>query len=904
MAIPIFYFVTDAYKTGFEVVSFKGEEQISRLFKYVVELKIADSIDVNEQALVDEDAIFTFEHNDKTSKVVEVSGILSTFEYISTAANYDYYRATLVPACWKESLGVDFEIFLNMTPKEIIEEVISDAQINANTSGVQSANYSRNFTCQYNESNFDFISRIAEHSGIYYYFNHENDSEIVFADDKQYPSSISPKLQFNKEASGEGYYNTVHDLKTFTNVAATYLSVRDSNPDSPSVDILGEAGSKASKGTAVNLVEEDVATSEEASYIANIRFEQLQSESAGYKGKSGVIQIGPGYKFDLNGHSKSNLNGSYLVVSITHEGNNLDGLASDAVAGVPYYQNSFEAKKSTVQFRPQKATTVPQAMCTLGTVYSEVGDPRLAERNEKGEYRVRFRFLNDEAWVKASYWLRMGSLAAGAEDTVDIPLKGGVEVQIGFENGNPNKPYIQSAMPNAKFPSHVTASNLNNALISTSGMLGIKANGGWYRNIHVDEDDWDNPKYGSEEHYFRVMTDTSIVKNTKTIKTVVPSIDKMTSEQEMSGKYIINRLYGDQYTWADGINYEWDNKPTYSFGNGYDEIHENDQMSILNRNADGNEYFDLPYMPDDKQDRDDGLIEKVWGDKFEYFKGRTYAWSGGPGPGGSTQTYNYGNGYTENLVCHSEKTARELMYETGAQDLMPELGADGKEGAQEAWAPAHVPGMTGWVHGKDVGVKPTQESTLDDIIKARQLYPGSTLMERTYGGLYSYHAGFSVDIRQGDSVSKTYGDSQDYVKGNSESVTHGDAHETVYGTTNTMFLGFENELKLSGSASTQVGFKSDIFVGGSLEIELAAKVILSATAEGTIYNRQDNIAASEASAALSTMEASLKADISALKLTTSALQSNVQSTIYNLTAGKIAFQTMIFTCNAALTKIG
>jgi type VI secretion system secreted protein VgrG len=784
MAVPTFSFSTTRYPTQFTVLSFTGTEKMSHLFEYIITVK--NSTEINPESLIGEEAVFTFTHNGAGADM-DVSGILSSIQSFDQNAGgtYHYYQVTLVPQVWENTLSLDYEIFVNKTPKEIITEEINDAGLShlmstteISSSSSNSPNMQKPFTCQYNESDFSFISRLAEHHGIYYYFDHDNGSKLMFADDKNYPTSHQ-FLEIATFPAGEQYFNQINNISTWSAVAPGKVIVSGYSPSQPSLKISGEAiNNRNPGGPVVRLTTEDVYSVEEAAYIAQVRLDEIVTSKRGQTtGKSGIIGLRPGFMF--NGRNYTDC----LVVEIEHIGNNLDTASTN---GSGYYENIFKARRTyRDQFRPGSITPKPVATSTIGTVYSEALNPRLAEMNAAGEYRVKFNFLIGDVDPvtgneKVSSWLRMATPTAGTEDGLTIPLKGGVEVLIGFEGGNPDKPYIQSAMPNAAFPAHVTAENAHNALIATSGLLGLKANGGWYRNVHVDEADWDNLVFGADPHTFNKMTNHP-KSNTVSVGEV------MTEEDEMSGDYIVNRLYGDQYTWADGINYEWDNKPTYSFGNGYDEFHENDQMSIINT-----EVFPLPWMPDGKEDREDGHIEKVWGDKFEYHKGRVYAWKGGTGPGGSLQTFNYGNGYTENLLESSKGTSADLSEDKKA----------------------HMDDYNGLID--------TSVATIEKTFGATYSYQNGYSMDVKVGESHSHTHGNSHSITKGDSVSSTEGNSTDTIHGEQRATIHGDMFEDIWGNTESwhhgdnskeVYTGTRNGWAFAASNSTTLGASSDIHIG-------------------------------------------------------------------------------------------
>jgi type VI secretion system secreted protein VgrG len=802
MAAPTFHFSTDSILTGssgFIVVSFTGKEKMSELFKYVINVKILKTITIDPAVVITEDANFTFAHSDVTPSEVMVSGVLSSFDYLRSdvgTAGYNHYCATLVPAAWKKTLGVDFEIFLNMSPKSIITEEISDAglAISASTTGIlssssSSANLERDFVCQYNESDFDFISRIAEHHGVYYYFDHANNSEMIFADDNLYPDCGFPQLAFDPAAAGDGYYTKISDLTCATKSTVNRVTVSGYNPDQPSVKIKGSEGTDHTHTGCLtkNLKGENASSPEEANYIAKIRFEQIKSEATVYSCESGAIHLCPGFTYALTGHTVHTYNSSHLIVAVEHKGNNLDDSAINPVPGVPYYKNTFTAIPAHVQFRPTKSAPIPSANTEIGTVYAEAASPRQAERNEDGKYRVKFQCVDDETTeVKKSYWLRMASLAAGSEDTLDIPLKGGVEVQIGFEGGNPDKPFIQSAIPNARFPAHVTAKNPNNALISTSGLLGLKANGGSNITVHVNEPDWENRVFGTLDNDHRPF------KQIDRVEGEIPSAlvtQTSTEIDEYSGANIITRRYGDEYKFIDGNTYVWDNEKMFCFGNDYEEIHESEDdlaTEVFNMEAAMQSIGTHPTGGDYSgwEDGGDGLTEKTWGDKAEFHQGRSFNWSGGEGPGGSLETYNYGNGYTENLLEKSGGTA-----------------------ASNSLTTKH-----------------------DDHTTFSEIDPGISSIEKSWGNAYSYSEGFSADVKVGNAKSKTYGDTDDYMLGNAISVTSGNSTETVTGNSNSTVngdstedvTGFSKSIVHGHSDSMTYGNSSDICHGATNDMQMGA----------------------------------------------------------------------------------
>lgn len=917
MSAPTFTFTTNTYPSGFIVVKFRGEEKISHLFQYKIDVKVAIGTVIDDAIMLGDNATFTFVSNIGTIQDVEVSGIVATFEYLSTGANYDNYRVTLVPEAWNESLGVDYQIFLNKTPKQIIDEEIADAGIDAVTAAVSINHAAREFTCQYNESNIAFISRIAEHYGMYYYFDYSDNSKIIFADDDAYPAGDSNALVFDDAVGGVNFFNRIKRFRKNTYGAVAQVIVTGSNPDQPSAVIIGRAGdTTAPTGNTLRLVEEDVVDSDEAQRIADIRFEDVQAKSTVFNGKSGAIQLRPGFTFDLSGHPRdgagggADFNDTYLVTGILHEGKNLDQSYSDASSSF-YYRNSFKAIRSSVQFRPGKITPKPRATSTLGRVYSEVFNPRLAERNEKGEYRVKFDFLDHETNAQPSSWLRMATPAAGTEDAIDIPLKGGVEVHISFANGNPDRPFIQNALPNAQFPAHVTDSNLNHALIATDGLLALKSSGGYHLNVKTEND---TVRDTADDFRFPTLNATN-----HTLE------NPLTIEQEMSGDYLVDRAYGVEYEYRHGDSFRYlNNESEYVIGTGYIEQHVTDKSDNLITYASIDTTvlgtWEVPDAFKTIVDANDptnksvpGLVEKTWGDVYEFHHGTTRSWSEcAASPNGGGRAINYGTGFTLNFL--NESASEVVLNPVHAVDVEEEFKkaeenqAENQDFIGKAASAIKLTDLGKVISGvlMDIfnpGIKKHISDAWEngEVAVNNQHYKDIT---KTIGNTYDYHNGDELNVHIGETIEIVYGDSSTLIKGNS--------FEQFDGDSGWYFNGGHEDFIIGGSKSFHMGYKMDNFMGvveevllgGHLNIELSAGKEISATSQSRLDNKKDRIAAKQATAALSDAYNSLSQTINAVNYKSTAVDWSSMSTTFKVTAGTINLNAPVIQQQGAIVKLG
>jgi hypothetical protein len=169
--------------------------------------------------------------------------------------------------------------------------------------------------------------------------------------------------------------------------------------------------------------------------------------------------------------------------------------------------------------------------------------------------------------------------------------------------------------------------------------------------------------------------------------------------------------------------------------------------------------------------------DKRWGDQMTYVYGRSFNWSGGTamGDGGAFAVYNYGNGYTENLLESDQGTSADLTDKDHADDYESETRID------------------------------TTKATI----------------EKTFGATYSYQNGFSYDVKVGDSRSETYGDTHEEVHGHVVSHVYGSSHSTQQGAVSEMFFGAKNEFAFDYTNSMCAGAATEFYGGLKGEFSLA-----------------------------------------------------------------------------------
>ena len=491
MTQATFKFTSDASNGDqFTVVSFTGREHISELYRYDIELKAPLFADIDLDEVLDSYVHFIIEQN---GVEYPVNGILSSFEEFKTVQNYAHFKATLVPRIWKLSNYKTNEIFYSpgiedepeqgQTVAEIIIQVLEKAGVASNEydiGGLGGTLIKREYVCQYNESDFDFISRLMENEGIFYYFEQDGEDErIVFVNDLNYLSIPRPRLIFDVAAMANKQDENVYAWSCRKQRQPLRVVVRDYNPDEPSLDVSDTMPiDNMGQGTEY-IYGKNVHSDNEATYLSEIRAEQHICRKTQYFGESSVTRMHAGYMFLLEQHPNDKYNGvEYLMVEVNHEGQSLDMVIGAGTGDVkPQYQNSFVAVSADIQYRPELKTKKPKITGTLHARIDGELDSEYAQLDSQGRYKVSmpFDFHNeDHPEGLASARVRMIQPYAGANRGMQFPMAKGTDVLLSFVDGDPDRPIIAGAINTAASPGPVAADNQTESVIQTGGNNKIR----------------------------------------------------------------------------------------------------------------------------------------------------------------------------------------------------------------------------------------------------------------------------------------------------------------------------------------------------------------------------------------------------------------------------------------------
>ncbi|WP_419811116.1 type VI secretion system Vgr family protein [Bacterioplanoides sp.] len=832
-----FSFSTQSTVGKFDITSFTGKEAISELFHFEISLRVrhedVDSIDFSK--IIQEDAWLMVEGTVKGEPIShKITGMLEQIdEEYQVSKEHKYYRAVLRPLISRHTQNRSYDIYTQMNVRQILqEELDKDLEVKSVLAIKEDASYPvKEFVCQYAESNFDFVSRLAAHWGIYFYFDHANNS-LVFADDAYCEQCPIPKAYIDISNNPSMNTDTIRTFRKSFQPIPPGVIVTEVNPDQASEHFGGTAGDTNEK-TCVHLVNEGCDSQDEADFIATIRLQRYQTQAVYYHGTSGIPCLAPGFFLTVY-NSHNDTEEEVLITEVIHSAKNLYDQAAGESGEAVFYEATFKGIPSDVVFRPKiKPNAKPRAISTTARVASETDDQALAHRNQLGKYKVIFDFLKDEK--KLSHWIRLARPTAHTNH-MEMPLTPNTEVQIAFVDGNPDRPFIQSALENSQSLRHpVTNENPHHASIRTDGLLYTEALKS-RKELHIAGN------YDQDE-----VLDT--IQNLR-LEILKPNGETTNEEVDLiAGDHHITEHYGDRYIRAYGADFVYGVNALFRYCPRYEENHtihrstgayknDYDLSGKLYKIDDAGEYN--PFDVDLRKERKGGLIRKDFGNKYDYHSGIASTWAQGVDMKGIHKTFNYGGRYVENnatLEAEPQGYTKEKLDEAKPGSQLPAVWGN------EALVTQNFGDTYEHIEGKHV-VGHKGEYTFQRDGATTETITGD--ITRTITGNITEDINGDISktlIASKEDITKTL--SGDSTKTTTSSGSHTENTSTAGEKTlidmakarvNT-FIGQVSEINTDPESSTSVGFVTETFAGGkvsnfigaTMDLKLAATVNIEKT---------------------------------------------------------------------------
>lgn len=493
-----------------EAVVIRAEitEAISNLFVANVFLQTAKQIDIEK--LINANVALSLKIDDKQvryfSGIIEEASfenIPSTIQSRSDSILYIKISPTLVRTQYSKK----YRIFQNASPKDIIAQIlkennISNQQISFNSLGKNKVE----FCVQYGESDFEFMSRLMESNGAFYYFEHsETFEKLCISDISSSVKKLSEELKIRKAVTNATItFNTAYNVSFINSMGVKKAQNFSYNYHKAEVlSALSEASSSRINVGEKEFYDQLFLEKSVGNTISKTILEQENVLTKRLKGNSFDPLLSPGVIFSINGSQTKSHNGQFFTTYVKHY---INQIAEDL--NTPTYYNSFIAIPSAIPFRPQLNYPKPRIYgCQTATVTGVNGEEIFCDENA----RIKLKFHWDSRSKKndkSSCWIRVAQSWAGNKfGTLLIP-RVGMEVIVVFIDGDPDQPIVTGCVYNGvNLPPSDYAKSRNT--VSTIYTNTVKKKG--FNEIRL------NDKADAEEIYIHAQKDfNSLIENSVT----------------------------------------------------------------------------------------------------------------------------------------------------------------------------------------------------------------------------------------------------------------------------------------------------------------------------------------------------------------------------------------------------
>ena len=471
---------------GLDMLAFEGDEALSTPFSYRTEFTSADHAISKEMMLMKPGSLTLQAPVDQgygikiQQPVRVIQGVVTGFERLSTSKDETRYALTLAPRLALLDRSHQNAIYQDMSVPQIVEKILRERH------GMRGQDFlfslskeypRREQVMQYAEDDLHFITRLLGEVGIWFRFTTDTRLSIdvvEFYDSQQgYEKgltlpSVPPSGQHSKGV------DSVWGMECHHNVVQKQVSTRDYNYRQAKQDMNARVdatgGDVTTYGDAYHWADNYLTpgsaydrnpAAESGAFYARIRHERYLNGQTQTVAFTSCPALSPGMRLKVTGgYEVAEVFAHGVVVTAMHSQARRDADFCVRFDGIP--------DSADFCFRPAPGRRPVMAGTLPARVTSTTENDTYGHIDKDGRYRVNMLF-DRENWETGfeSLWVRQSRPYAGDTYGLHLPLLAGTEVAIGFEDGNPDRPYIAGVLHDSAHGDHVTIRNYKRNVLRT-----------------------------------------------------------------------------------------------------------------------------------------------------------------------------------------------------------------------------------------------------------------------------------------------------------------------------------------------------------------------------------------------------------------------------------------------------
>ena len=469
-----------------DVLAFEGDEALSTPFRYRIEFTSSDHA-ISKETMLMKAGSLTLQapvdqgYGIKMQQPVRViQGVVTGFERLSTSKDETHYALTLQPRLALLERSHQNAIYQDMSVPQIVEKILRERHTLRGQDFLFTLTREyprREQVMQYGEDDLHFITRLLGEVGIWFRFTTDtrlNIDVVEFYDSQQgYEKGLTlPSVPPSGQHS-EGV-DSVWGMESHHHVVQKQVSTRDYNYRQATEDMNTQVdatrGDTTTYGDAYHYADNYLTPGstydhnpapETGAFYARIRHERYLNGQTQTRAVTSCPTLFPGQVLKVTGgYEVAEVFSQGVVVTAMHSHARRDEDFGVSFGGIP--------DSTDFGFRPEPGTRPVMAGTLPARVTSTTENDTYGHIDKDGRYRVNMLFDRDN-WDTGfeSLWVRQSRPYAGDTYGLHLPLLAGTEVAIGFEDGNPDRPYISGVLHDSAHGDHVTIRNYKRNVLRT-----------------------------------------------------------------------------------------------------------------------------------------------------------------------------------------------------------------------------------------------------------------------------------------------------------------------------------------------------------------------------------------------------------------------------------------------------
>ncbi|HSX91100.1 MAG TPA: type VI secretion system tip protein TssI/VgrG [Pseudomonas sp.] len=492
--------------------SMDGSEELGRLFHYELDLTSEDRA-IKFDQLLGKPMGLTLELHDGGKRYFH--GIACSCRQLTGHGQFAGYRVSLRPWFWLLTRTSDCRIFQNKTVPDIIKQVFRDLGFSDFEDSLSGSYREWEYCVQYRETSFDFVSRLMEQEGIYYFFRHEKTRHVlVLADAYGAHSTVDDyaSVPFYPPDQQMRERDHFYDWQLAREVQPGSLALNDYDFQRPAASLEVRSSVSRSHSNADHPLYDypgEYVQSKDGEHYARTRIEAIHSQFERVQLRGRARGLGSGHLFKLTGYDRADQNREYLVVVARYQIRQ-ELYESGQLDLAEQFTSELDCMDASQAFRPLPLTPMPIVRGPQTAVVVGPGGEEIWT-DQYGRVKVHFYWdRHDQSNENSSCWMRVSQAWAGKNwGSVQIP-RIGQEVIVSFLEGDPDRPIITGRVYNAEqtVPYELPANATQSGVKSRSSKDGSPAN---FNEIRMED------KKGAEQLFIHAEKNQDIeVENDET----------------------------------------------------------------------------------------------------------------------------------------------------------------------------------------------------------------------------------------------------------------------------------------------------------------------------------------------------------------------------------------------------